>query len=71
MCYQRINAISRDLFQTTPYIQPQNNEFFFFFPLFHHEINLPNDNNLWVAAGDGQLERVKELVEGGAQVNER
>ncbi|ORZ14533.1 ankyrin repeat-containing domain protein [Absidia repens] len=30
-----------------------------------------NDNNLWVAAGDGQLQRVKELVEGGAQVNER
>ncbi|KAI9491846.1 ankyrin repeat-containing domain protein [Zychaea mexicana] len=26
-------------------------------------------DNLWIAAGDGQLDRVKELIEGGANVN--
>ncbi|CAO3625586.1 unnamed protein product [Cunninghamella blakesleeana] len=30
-----------------------------------------SNDNLWVAAGDGQLERVKELVEAGANVNEK
>ncbi|KAI8336642.1 ankyrin repeat-containing domain protein [Chlamydoabsidia padenii] len=28
-----------------------------------------SNDNLWVAAGDGQLDRVKELVESGAEVN--
>ncbi|ORZ14731.1 ankyrin repeat-containing domain protein [Absidia repens] len=28
-----------------------------------------SNDNIWVAAGDGQLERLKELVEGGAEPN--
>ncbi|CAO3688619.1 unnamed protein product [Rhizopus microsporus] len=28
-----------------------------------------SQDNLWVAAGDGQLDRVKELIEGGMDVN--
>ncbi|KAF7721043.1 hypothetical protein EC973_005526 [Apophysomyces ossiformis] len=30
-----------------------------------------SEDNIWIAAGDGQLARVKELIEGGVDVNSR